>query len=61
VRRQDQRGAGLSRRPYARAGLQAGVSIDRCALGLRLGLVRDSAGEAPTLPFYATIALGARF
>jgi hypothetical protein len=41
--------------------LQAGVSIDRCALGLRLGLVRDSAGEAPTLPFYATIALGARF
>lgn len=42
-----------------RGGVQAGVSIDRYDVTLRVGEVRDSSGEAPLLPFYGTLAISA--
>lgn len=44
-----------------RGGVQAGVSIDRYDVTLRIGEVRDSAGEAPLLPFYGTLTAAARW
>jgi hypothetical protein len=45
----------------ARAGGQGGVSFGRHDIVLRAGLVRDLRGEVPLLPFYATLALNARW
>ncbi|MBL9013809.1 MAG: hypothetical protein JNL83_06525, partial [Myxococcales bacterium] len=42
-----------------RGGAQAGISIDRYDVTLRVGQVRDSAGDAPVLPFYGTLSVAA--
>lgn len=42
-----------------RGGIQAGVTMDRYDVTLRVGQVRDSTGEAPLLPFYGTLAVSA--
>ena len=44
-----------------RAGIQAGATFSRYDLALRAGALRDVAGEAPLLPFYATLGLSTRF
>lgn len=44
-----------------RAGLQAGATFLRYDLVLRAGALRDVAGEAPLLPFYATLGLSTRW
>ncbi|HEY5920884.1 MAG TPA: hypothetical protein VIV11_04400 [Kofleriaceae bacterium] len=44
-----------------RAGVQAGVAFARYDVTMRVGQVRDVAGEAPLLPFYGSLALGARW
>ena len=44
-----------------RAGLQAGASFSRFDLVLRAGKLVDRGGNAPTLPFYATLALDTRW
>ncbi len=42
-----------------RGGAQAGIRFDRYDVTLRVGQVRDSTGEAPLLPFYGTLTVGA--
>jgi hypothetical protein len=44
-----------------RLGLQAGASFGPVDLALRAGQHRDVGGAAPLLPFYGTLALGARW
>ena len=44
-----------------RGGVQAGVSVDRYDITLRLGQLRDSSGEPPVLPFYGTLGVSARW
>ena len=44
-----------------RAGLQAGVSIDRYDVILRAGQLRDFGGEPPVIPFYGTLTVNARW
>lgn len=44
-----------------RAGVQAGVSLSRFELALRLGRLRDLEGNGPALPFYGTLAATTRF
>jgi hypothetical protein len=41
-----------------RGGLQAGVTVARYDVTLRIGQVRDSTGAAPLLPFYGTLSVG---
>jgi hypothetical protein len=44
-----------------RYGVQGGVSVGRYDVILRAGQLRDTSGGAPLLPFYGTLAVGARF
>ncbi len=44
-----------------RYGLQAGTSFSRYDIVLRIGQMRDTAGQPPLLPFYGTLALVTRW
>lgn len=44
-----------------RAGVQAGASLARYDVVLRVGMVRDQTGQAPMLPFYGTLTLAGRW
>jgi len=44
-----------------RYGMQGGVSVGRYGVILRAGTMRDTSGRPPLLPFYATLAVDARF
>jgi hypothetical protein len=44
-----------------RLGLQAGLSLSRFELALRLGRLRDLKGDGPALPLYGTVAVTTRF
>jgi hypothetical protein len=44
-----------------RAGVQAGVSLARSDLVVRVGVLRDAGGNKPMLPAYVTLALDTRF
>jgi hypothetical protein len=45
----------------ARAGAQGGVTLGRSDVILRAGAVRDVSGGEPLLPFYATLAVNAKW
>jgi hypothetical protein len=44
-----------------RAGAQAGIGFGRNDLTLRAGAVRDTSGDAPMIPFYATLGYDRRW
>jgi hypothetical protein len=44
-----------------RAGLQGGVTLDRCDVILRAGRLVDTAGQGALMPIYATLALDTRW
>lgn len=44
-----------------RAGAQGGAAFGRYDIVLRLGVVRDTAGDEPLLPFYGTLAVNAKW
>lgn len=44
-----------------RAGVQAGLSVDRYDFVARAGKVMDVDGEAPLIPFYGTVSVAARW